>query len=79
MTEVDRPCESVDLLVVGSGAGGLSAAVTAAHLGLKVLVVEKETQYGGTTAWSGGWMWVPRNPLAVAAAVLPEARAGCPV
>ncbi|MBN9410640.1 MAG: FAD-dependent oxidoreductase [Burkholderiales bacterium] len=53
-----------DLLVVGSGAGGLSAAVTAAHLGLSVIVVEKEPQYGGTTAWSGGWMWVPRNPLA---------------
>ena len=61
--------ESVDLLVIGSGAGGLSAAVTAAHLGLKVLVVEKEAQYGGTTAWSGGWMWVPRNPLAVAAGI----------
>ena len=72
MTEVDRPCESVDLLVVGSGAGGLSAAVTAAHLGLKVLVVEKETQYGGTTAWSGGWMWVPRNPLAVAAGIVED-------
>lgn len=34
--------EHTDLLVIGSGAGGLSAAVTAAHLGLKVLVVEKE-------------------------------------
>ena len=53
-----------DLLVVGSGAGGLASAVTAALLGLKVLVLEKEPQYGGTTAWSGGWMWVPRNPLA---------------
>jgi len=60
---------SVDLLVIGSGAGGLSAAVTAAHLGLKVLVVEKEAQYGGTTAWSGGWMWIPRNPLAGAAGI----------
>jgi len=59
------PVESVDLLVIGSGAGGLSAAVTAAHLGLKVLVAEKDPHYGGTTAWSGGWMWVPRNPLAV--------------
>ena len=56
-----------DLLVVGSGAGALSAAVTAAHLGLKVIVVEKDPQYGGTTAWSGGWMWIPRNPLALAA------------
>ena len=53
-----------DLLVAGSGAGGLSAAVTAAHLGLDVLLVEKTAQVGGTTAWSGGWMWVPHNPLA---------------
>jgi succinate dehydrogenase/fumarate reductase flavoprotein subunit len=56
-----------DLLVVGSGAGGLSTAVTAAALGLQVLVVEKEPVLGGTTAWSGGWMWIPRNPLAVGA------------
>ena len=68
----------VDLLVVGSGAGGLATAVTAAHLGLKVQVLEKDPQYGGTTAWSGGWMWIPRNPLALAAGIdedpaLPEA------
>lgn len=61
--------ESCDLLVIGSGAGGLSAAVTAAALGLDVLVVEKEKQFGGTTAWSGGWMWIPRNPLARAAGI----------
>ena len=58
-----------DLLVLGSGAGGLSAAVTAAHLGLQVIVAEKDPQFGGTTAWSGGWMWVPRNPLALAAGI----------
>ena len=60
---------SCDLLVIGSGAGGLSAAVVAAKLGLKVVVVEKEAQFGGTTAWSGGWMWIPRNPLALAAGI----------
>lgn len=53
-----------DLLVIGSGAGGLATAVTAAELGLEVIVVEKEASLGGTTAWSGGWMWIPRNPLA---------------
>lgn len=58
-----------DLLVVGSGAGALSAAVTAAHLGLDVVVVEKGPLLGGTTAWSGGWMWIPRNPLARAAGI----------
>lgn len=55
---------SCDLLVIGSGAGGLSAAVTAAHHGSKVIVVEKAEFMGGTTAWAGGWMFVPRNPLA---------------
>jgi succinate dehydrogenase/fumarate reductase flavoprotein subunit len=59
-----QPQESCDLLVIGSGAGGLSAAVSAAWHGLKVIVVEKERVFGGTTAWSGGWMWVPLNPLA---------------
>lgn len=53
-----------DLLVVGSGAGGMAAAVTAKLHGLDVLVVEKEAVYGGTTARSGGWLWIPANPLA---------------
>lgn len=53
-----------DLLVVGSGASGLAAAVTAAWHGLKVIVIEKEPVFGGASAWSGGWMWVPGNPLA---------------
>ncbi|WP_085315401.1 FAD-dependent oxidoreductase [Derxia lacustris] len=58
-----------DLLVVGSGAAGLSAAVTAAWHGLKVIVVEKDARLGGATAWSGGWMWVPGNPLAKRAGI----------
>lgn len=48
-----------DVLVVGSGAAGLATAVAAAHHGLKVIVAEKEPVFGGTTARSGGWMWVP--------------------
>lgn len=60
---------SCDLLVIGSGAGGLASAVTAAVLGLDVVVIEKERHFGGTTAWSGGWMWLPRNPLARAAGI----------
>ena len=67
LPEEAAPSVACDLLVIGSGAGGLSTAVVAAHLGLKVLLVEKDAQMGGTTAWSGGWMWIPHNPLAVAA------------
>ncbi|NVN86828.1 MAG: FAD-dependent oxidoreductase [Rhodopseudomonas sp.] len=53
-----------DVLVVGSGAAGMSAAVTAGHAGLKVLIVEKEPRFGGTTARSGGWLWIPGTSLA---------------
>ena len=71
MPDTTTPAEmNCDLLVLGSGAGGLSAAVTAAHLGLKVIVAEKEALFGGTTAWSGGWMWIPRNPMATAAGLV---------
>ncbi|MGE8383234.1 MAG: FAD-dependent oxidoreductase, partial [Pseudomonas putida] len=59
-----------DVLVIGSGASGLAAAVTAAHHGLHVIVAEKASQLGGTSAWSGGWLWVPRNPLAIAEGIV---------
>jgi succinate dehydrogenase/fumarate reductase flavoprotein subunit len=58
-----------DLLVVGAGAGGFAAAVTAAWLGLDVILIEKCPQVGGTSAWSGGYLWIPRNFLARAAGV----------
>ncbi|MCG6875609.1 MAG: FAD-dependent oxidoreductase [Betaproteobacteria bacterium] len=51
------------MLVIGSGGGGLAAAVTARHLGLDVIVAEKAPVYGGTTARSGGWIWVPCHPF----------------
>lgn len=56
-----------DVLVVGSGAGGLSAACTAAHQGLEVIVAEKEPFFGGTTAYSAGVIWIPVNGHAVRA------------
>ncbi|BBP98426.1 FAD-binding dehydrogenase [Burkholderia sp. SFA1] len=67
-----EPILECDVLVLGSGAGGLSTAVTAATQGLSVLVCEKEDVFGGTTAWSGGWMWIPRNPLATRAGIVED-------
>jgi 3-oxosteroid 1-dehydrogenase len=54
---------TADLIIVGSGAAGLSAAVRARALGLDVLVVEKSAQLGGTSAMSGGAIWIPNNSL----------------
>jgi succinate dehydrogenase/fumarate reductase flavoprotein subunit len=50
-----------DLLVIGAGAGGLSTAITARKQGLNVIVVEKDNVFGGTTAFSGGVLWIPGN------------------
>lgn len=59
-----------DVLVVGTGASGMAAAITAAAHGLNVLVVEKQPQFGGTTARSGGWLWVPGTSLAKAQGIV---------
>lgn len=50
-----------DFVCVGSGAAGMSAALRAHHLGLKPLILEASAQYGGSTAISGGVVWVPTN------------------
>ena len=52
-----------DLIVVGSGSAGMASALTASTEGLDVLVVEKTDRYGGTTALSGGVLWIPDNSL----------------
>lgn len=53
---------TVDLLVVGSGTG-MAAALTAHELGLSVLIVEKSSYVGGSTARSGGALWLPASPV----------------
>ncbi|WP_151719499.1 FAD-binding protein [Gemmobacter serpentinus] len=59
--------EEVDLLVFGAGAGGMTAALSGAIAGLKVLLCEKTDMVGGTTSTSGGTTWVPGTSLARAA------------
>ncbi|MBW2712581.1 MAG: FAD-binding protein [Deltaproteobacteria bacterium] len=53
----------VDLLIVGSGSAGMTAALTAKLEGLNPLIVEKAEHYGGSTAISGGGIWIPNNHL----------------
>jgi len=56
----------VDVLVVGSGAGGMSSAWSSAARGLDTLVIEKAAVYGGSTSLSGGGSWIPNAPQLVA-------------
>jgi succinate dehydrogenase/fumarate reductase flavoprotein subunit len=53
---------SYDVVVLGSGAAGLTAAFTAANDGARVGLFEKNERVGGTSAWSGGHVWIPNNP-----------------
>jgi 3-oxosteroid 1-dehydrogenase len=52
-----------DIVVAGSGAAGMTAALTAARRGLRVVVIEKAAMFGGSTARSGGGIWVPGNEV----------------
>src|ERR1700682_2563353 len=53
--------DAYDVVVIGAGAGGMTAAAVAAAEGLSVLLIEKTEFIGGTTAWSGGMVWIPVN------------------
>jgi len=59
-TQWDR---SVDLLIVGSGGGGMVAALAALDSGIEPLIIEKQALVGGSTGLSGGMVWLPNNPL----------------
>ena len=60
MTKWDK---SVDLLIAGSGGGGMAAALAALDSGIEPLIVEKQALIGGSTGMSGGMVWLPNNPL----------------
>ncbi|MFI7589759.1 3-oxosteroid 1-dehydrogenase [Spongisporangium articulatum] len=64
-----------DVVVAGTGAAGMMAAITAAHHGLRVLLVEKDAHFGGSTARSGGGVWIPGNTRLRAAGADTDAEA----
>jgi 3-oxosteroid 1-dehydrogenase len=66
-----------DVVVAGSGAAGMTGALAAARRGLRTVVIEKAATFGGSTARSGGGVWVPGNAVVLAAGVpdSPEAAA----
>jgi succinate dehydrogenase/fumarate reductase flavoprotein subunit len=53
--------DAYDVVVIGAGTGGMTAAAVAAAEGLRVLLIEKTELVGGTAAWSGGMVWIPGN------------------
>lgn len=61
--------ESADFVVVGSGGGSMCAGLVLRDLGKSVVVLEKTDKVGGSTAMSGGVLWVPNHPLQAAAGV----------
>ncbi|MEV4902772.1 FAD-dependent oxidoreductase [Citricoccus sp. NPDC055426] len=63
LTPVAELAGRYDLVVIGSGCAGMTAALVARHAGASVLVLEKAEQLGGTTAAGGGVMWAPDNHL----------------
>lgn len=65
--------QEYDVVVVGSGGAGMVAALTAAQQGLSTIVIEKAAHYGGSTARSGGGVWIPNNEVLQRAGVKDDA------
>ena len=55
--------ESYDFVIVGSGAASVPAALVAKSLGGSAVILEKQAFFGGSTAYSGGVVWIPNSPL----------------
>ena len=69
-----KDADEFDVVVLGAGAGGMTTAAVAAAEGLRVLLLEKAPVVGGTTAISGGMVWIPNN-LKMAAVGRSDSRA----
>ena len=70
--------ESYDLVIVGSGAGSIPAALAVARAGKTALILEKTDKLGGSTALSGGVMWIPDNPVMKQAGIATLTRTPAP-
>ena len=55
--------EAFDLVIVGSGCASVTAALAARSLGGSAVIIEKQALFGGSSAYSGGILWIPNNPL----------------
>ena len=69
--------EEYDVVVVGSGGGGMMTALAAHDAGLSAVVLEKASKFGGTTARSGGWLWTRGYVRDVAAGTQGVPGVGC--